>query len=84
MKKHPLQLLQTTTLTTGGIIMWIINKYGVAVNTDNVARFRQDGDTVKADIAGLPQMVHIQIIGKTTVEEIIRNIISGTKIMEVM
>lgn len=64
--------------------MWIINKYNVAINTDNVARFRNisDGDLV-ADMSGLPDVVTSTIIGKVDVKDVLANIVSGTKIMEV-
>ena len=64
--------------------MWIKNKYGVAINTDSVARFRTNecGEVI-ADLQGIPQTTSATIIGATTVEEIIANIISGTKLMEV-
>lgn len=63
--------------------MWIMNKFNVAINTDHVARFRMDGNLVVADMVGLPQVSSATVIGATTVEAIITNIISGTKIMEV-
>ena len=64
--------------------MWIINKYGVAFNTDNVARFRNnsDGDLI-ADMCGLPDIITPTVVGKVAVEDILSNIASGTKIMEV-
>lgn len=64
--------------------MWIINKYGVAINTDCVARFRPDSDgDVVADLQGVAPVTASTMIGDTTVREILTNIISGTKIMEV-
>lgn len=64
--------------------MWIVNKYGVAINTDCVARFRPSGEgTIVADLVGMPPIIATQIIGGTTVDEIIRNIISGTPVLEV-
>lgn len=63
--------------------MWIINKYGVAINTDCVARFRMDGDFVVADMVGLPSASAATMIGETTVKDIMNFISSGTMIMEV-
>lgn len=63
--------------------MWIVNKYGVAIDTDKVARFRKNGDTLLADMIGLPPTVHTTIIGTVALEDIIANIASGTKVMEV-
>ena len=63
--------------------MWIVNKYGVAINTDCVARFRTDGNLVVADMMGLPQIVTATVVGETTVEEIMRHISLGIKFMEV-
>jgi hypothetical protein len=63
------------------IIMWIVCKSGTAINTEDVARFRYDGNVVRADLMGLP--VSSEIVGETTITEILQNIISGTKIMEV-
>lgn len=63
--------------------MWIICKHGHAINTDKVARFRQKDKLVIADMTAEPTMMGSHVIGETTVEEIIRNIISGAKIMEV-
>lgn len=63
--------------------MWIKNKYGVAINTDYVARFRMEGNNVMADMVGIPQITSTTVICNTSVNEIIQNIISGTKIMEV-
>ena len=63
--------------------MWIVNKYGVAINTDCVARFRTDGNLVVADMVGLPSASAATVIGETTVEDIMNFISSGTMIMEV-
>lgn len=63
--------------------MWIVNKYGVAINTDCVARFRMDGGLVVADMVGLPSASAATMIGETTVEDIMNFISSGTMIMEV-
>lgn len=64
--------------------MWIVNKYGVAINTDHVARFREimTGELV-ADLVGLPGIATPAVIGEVAVMDVIANIISGTKIMEV-
>lgn len=63
--------------------MWIVNKYGVAINTDRVARFRTDGNMVVADMVGLPTASAATVIGETTVEDIMNFISAGTMIMEV-
>ena len=64
--------------------MWIVNKYGVAINTDCVARFRPNSDgEVIADLQGVTPITASATIGYTTVDAILKNIISGTKIMEV-
>ena len=63
--------------------MWIKNKYGVAINTDCVARFRTDGNLVVADMVGLPTASAATIIGETTVEDIMLNIVSGTIVVGV-
>lgn len=54
--------------------MWILCENGVAINTDMVGRFRQDGCRVIADIPGLP--VSTTTVGETTVEELVRFICS--------
>ena len=63
--------------------MWILNKYGHAINTDMVARFLQDEDTVWAELAAVPATASMHLVGATTVAEIVRNMISGAKVMEV-
>jgi hypothetical protein len=64
--------------------MWIINKYGVAINTDCVARFRTDGQLVVADMIGLPSASAATVVGETTVEDIMNHIHLGIKFMEVL
>jgi len=60
--------------------MWILCNDGSAINTDWVARFRKRGTEIVADLPGLT-INHT--VGKTTTTDIIRNIISNQKIMEV-
>lgn len=64
--------------------MWIVNKYGVAVNTDHVARFSEDVDgDVVAETPGLPPALARTVIGHVDLSAIMANIASNTKIMEV-
>lgn len=75
--------LSPSVTTMEVIIMWIINKYGHAINTDMVARFRQKDKLVIADMTAEAILTGSHVIGETTVAEIIRNEISGVKVMEV-
>lgn len=59
--------------------MWIICGGRKAINTDYVSEFRQDGSTVMASMVGMQSTY----VGKTTVKEILENIISGVNIVEV-
>lgn len=62
--------------------MWIICEDGSAINSDHIARLREDGYGISADTPGLP--VPSKHIGDNiSVKDLVVNIASGTKIMEV-
>ena len=79
-KKNAVFELLCTTLDYTEVIMWIVCKNGEVINSDMVARFRKNGNEVVADMPGVSVST---VIGNVDLLEIMHNITTGVKVMEV-